>query len=123
MGTWSDCIARIMIGLSAGLIARNVGGVGMFLGSEPWAALIASSTSVSAVPRSVLRPNCRVIWVDPSTLAEVICVNPGSIWPNSVSSGVATVEAIVSGLAPGYCALTVSVGNCTFGNGATGSSG
>ncbi len=59
----------------------------------------------------------------PSTLAEVICVRPGSIWPNSVSNGVATVEAIVSGLAPGYCAVTVNVGNWTFGKGATGSSG
>ena len=59
----------------------------------------------------------------PSTLTDVICDRPGSIWPNSVSSGVATVEAIVAGLAPGYCAVTVSVGNCTFGSGATGNSG
>ena len=123
IGAWSESIARIMIGLSAGLIARNVGGLGIALGSEPWAALIASSTSVSALARLVFKSNCRVICVVPSTLAEVIWVRPGSIWPNSVSSGVATVEAIVSGLAPGYCAVTVRVGNCTFGRGATGSSG
>jgi hypothetical protein len=30
---------------------------------------------------------------------------------------------MVSGLAPGYCAVTVKVGNCTFGSGATGSRG
>ncbi len=123
IGAWSECMARIMIGLSDGLIARNVGGLGMFLGSEPSAALIASSTSVSALAMLVLRPNCSVICVVPSTLAEVICDRPGSIWPNSVSSGVATVAAIVAGLAPGYCAVTVSVGNSTFGSGATGSSG
>ena len=41
---------------------------------------------------SVLRSNCSVIWVVPSTLVEVICDRPGSIWPNSVSSGVATVD-------------------------------
>ena len=112
-----------MIGLSAGLTARNVGGLGIAFGNEPWAALIASSTNVSALARSVVRPNCSVIWVVPSTLAEVIWDRPGSIWPNSVSSGVATVDAMVSGLAPGYWAVTVSVGNCTFGNGATGSNG
>ena len=95
----------------------------MSFGSEPWAALIASSTSVSALPMSVPRSNCSVICVLPSTLVEVICASPGSIWPNSVSSGVATVEAMVSGLAPGYCAVTVRVGNSTFGSGATGSSG
>src|ERR1700730_13862786 len=112
-----------MIGLSDGLIARKVGGLGMAFGSDPWAAFIASNTSVSAELKSVLRSNCSVICVVPSTLAEVICASPGSIWPNSVSSGVATVDAIVSGLAPAYCAVTVSVGNCTFGSGATGNSG
>ena len=112
-----------MIGLSAGLIALKVAGVGMPLGSEPWAAFIASSTSVSSLARSEPSSNCNVICVVPSTLADVICDRPGSICPNCVSSGVATVDAIVSGLAPGYCAVTVNVGNWTFGNGATGSSG
>ena len=37
--------------------------------------------------------------------------------------GVATVAAIVSGLAPGRLALTVMVGKSTCGNGDTGSSG
>src|SRR3954452_21221815 len=100
-----------MIGASAGLIALNGGGVGMFLGSDPSAALIASSNNVSDWPRLVSSPNCSVICGEPSTLTEVICVRPGSIWPNWVSSGVATVEAIVSGLATGYWAVTVSVVN------------
>ena len=90
-----------MIGASDGLVSRNVGGFGIAFGSEPWAALIASSTMVASALMSALRSNCKVIWRLPSTLVEVVCVRPGSISPNSVSSGVATVEAIVSGLAPG----------------------
>jgi hypothetical protein len=112
-----------MIGLSAGLTARKVGGLGMSLGKEPCAAFIASRSRVSALPRSVLRSNWSVICVVPSTLTDVICDKPGSICPNSVSSGVAMVEAMVSGLAPGYWAVTVSVGKVTLGSGATGSSG
>ena len=42
--------------------------------------------------------------------------------PNCRSSGVATADAIVSGLAPGRLALTLIVGNSTCGSGATGSS-
>ena len=46
-----------------------------------------------------------------------------AIWPNWRSSGVATVAAMVSGLAPGTVALTWMVGKSTCGSGATGSSG
>ena len=60
--------------------------------------------------------------VDPSALVEVICATPG-IWANCVSSGWATDEAIVSGLAPGKLAETWMVGKSTCGNGATGSFG
>src|SRR5207248_7425190 len=41
--------------------------------------------------------------------------------PRCRSSGVATVVAIVSGLAPGICAKTEIVGKSICGNGATGS--
>ena len=41
---------------------------------------------------------------------------------NSSSSGVATVSAMVAGLAPGSCADTEIVGNSTLGNAETGSS-
>ena len=44
-----------------------------------------------------------------------------AIVENCFSSGVATVAAIVSGLAPGRLALTVIVGKSTFGRSLTGS--
>src|SRR5215470_5971234 len=69
-----------------------------------------------------LRSNWSVIEVEPSTLVDVICVTPG-ICPNCRSSGAATVEAIVSELAPGSWADTCTVGKSTWGSGATGSSG
>ena len=47
---------------------------------------------------------------------------PG-ICANCRSSGCATEEAIVSGLAPGKVAVTWMVGKSTCGSGATGSSG
>ena len=55
----------------------------------------------------------------PSWLVEVICVTP-AIRPNWRSSGVATDDAMVSGLAPGKPARTKMVGKSTFGNAATG---
>ena len=57
--------------------------------------------------------------VDPNWLLEVISVTP-AMRPNWRSSGVATAEAIVSGLAPGKPELTETVGNSTCGKGATG---
>ncbi len=112
----------IRIGASAGLVLRKVGGLGRSFGNCPPAALIASSTSLAAASMLRERSNCKVICVLPSTLTDVICVRPG-IWPNCVSSGVATEVAIVCGLAPGYCADTVRVGNSTEGSGATGRNG
>ena len=68
------------------------------------------------------RSNCTTTWVDPPTLMLVICATP-EIWANWRSSGCATVDAIVSGLAPGSAAVTWMVGNSTRGRGATGSNG
>ena len=59
---------------------------------------------------------------EPSELVEVIWVMPG-ICANCRSSGCATEEAMVSGLAPGRLAETWMVGKSTCGSGATGSSG
>src|SRR4051812_26232833 len=59
--------------------------------------------------------------VDPRLLEDVISLTP-AIRPNCRSSGVATDEAIVSGLAPGRVADTWIVGNSTCGNGDTGKS-
>ena len=66
------------------------------------------------------RSNCKVMEVEPSPLVEVIWLRSG-IAPNCCSSGVATEEAMVSGLAPGNWALTVMVGKSTLGRAATGS--
>ena len=63
-----------------------------------------------------------VICDAPSTLTEVIWAMPG-ICANCRSSGCATVVAMVSGLAPGYLAFTLMVGNSTLGSGALGRNG
>jgi hypothetical protein len=68
------------------------------------------------------RLNWMVIALDPTTLVEVNCETPG-ICANCVSSGCATAEAMVSGLAPGRLADTVMVGKSTCGNAATGRRG
>src|ERR1700720_1647625 len=54
-----------------------------------------------------------------SWLVEVISVMP-AIRPNWRSSGVATEEAMISGLAPGNEAATEMVGKSTCGSGETG---
>ncbi|RMR92548.1 hypothetical protein ALP75_202979 [Pseudomonas syringae pv. actinidiae] len=91
---------RISTGLSAGLTLRQVGRLGMSAGRRPAAVLIAAWTSWAAVSMLLLRVNCRVRLVDPSALLDVIWVMPG-IALNCTSSGVATEDAMVSGLAPG----------------------
>src|SRR6516162_9284739 len=66
------------------------------------------------------RSNCRVIEVTPTPLHDVIWLSDG-IEVKRCSSGVATADAIVLGLAPGYCAVTLIVGKSTLGTAATGS--
>ena len=56
---------------------------------------------------------------DPSVLEEVISVT-AAMRPNWRSRGVATDDAMVSGLAPGRPALTEMVGKSTCGRGDTG---
>ncbi len=68
------------------------------------------------------KANCRVIWVLPCELEEVIESRPEMV-VNCFSNGVATAEAIVSGLAPGRPAETEMVGKSTVGRSLTGSSG
>src|SRR4029078_9204847 len=68
------------------------------------------------------RSNWMVIAVVPSALVEVICATRG-ICATWVSSGCATAEAMVSGLAPGRFAETWIVGKSTCGSGATGTLG
>ena len=65
-----------------------------------------------------LRSNWRVICALPSELVEVIESRPAMV-VNCFSSGVATEEAIVSGLAPGRPAETWIVGKSTLGKSLT----
>ena len=58
--------------------------------------------------------------VEPLPLVEVISVTP-AITPSRRSSGVATLVAMVSGLAPGSVADTEIDGKSTCGSGDTGS--
>src|SRR6218665_3171262 len=112
----------IMIGESAGLTFRKVGGFGRLVGNCPVAALIAACTSRAAASMLRLRSNCKVIWVLPSALCEVIGDKP-AISEKWRSKGCATFEAMVSGLPPGKLAETWIVGKSTYGSGATGSKG
>src|SRR5579863_2360072 len=66
-----------------------------------------------------LRSNCSVIFVEPSELVDDILSMP-AIVENSFSSGVATEDAMVSGLAPGNAAWTWMVGYSTVGRSLTG---
>src|SRR3984885_1293339 len=84
------------------------------------AAWIAASTSRAAPSMLRDRSNCSTTLELPTALCEVISVTP-AIVPRWRSSGVVTLVATVSGLAPGSEAETTMVGRSTFGNGDTGS--
>ena len=106
-------------GISAGLLLRNDGGLGMPGGSRGVASLMAVSTSTAAPSILRLRSNCSVIWVPPTWLMEVMESSP-AIAVNWRSKGVATADAIVNGSAPGRLAVTLRVGKSTVGRSATG---
>jgi hypothetical protein len=80
---------------------------------------MAACTSRAAASILRFRSNCKVILVEPRLLDEVISVTE-AIRPNCRSRGVATEEAIVSGLAPGNDADTDTVGKSTCGSADTG---
>src|SRR5215470_15606308 len=101
----SEVRARKKTGWSAGLTLLYDGGAGMFGGSWRAAAAMADCTSCAAASMLRLRLNCRVMEVEPRNDADVIESRPAMV-ENCRSSGVATAEAIVSGLAPGSDALT-----------------
>ena len=81
---------------------------------------MAACTSRAAALTSRSRSNCKVIDVVPNVLLDVISVTP-AIRLRLRSSGVATADAMVSGLAPGRLAPTLIVGKSTCGSGDTGS--
>ena len=66
---------------------------------------MAACTSRAAASMLRFRSNCNVMLVEPRALDEVISVT-AAMRPNWRSSGVATEEAMVSGLAPGSAACT-----------------
>ena len=80
---------------------------------------MAACTSRAAASMLRLKSNCIVIDVEPRKLVLVISLTP-AMRPNCRSSGVATADAIVSGLAPGSDADTEIVGKSTCGSGETG---
>src|SRR5260370_25472796 len=101
-------------GISAGLLLRNDGGLGMPGGSSGVASLMAVSTSTAAPSILRVRSNCRVIAVAPSWLTEVIESRPAMAvdWR---SSGVATAEAMGEWSPAGERALTLGGRNSTLG--------
>src|SRR5262249_36191773 len=98
-----------MIALSDGLTFSYEGGLGMPVGSKDSAAEIFDWTSWAAASRLRVRSNWRVMLVWPWVLVDVICATPAMV-ENCRSSGVATADAIISGLAPGKLAFTTIVG-------------
>src|SRR3954469_12624184 len=80
---------------------------------------MAACTSRAAALMSRFRSNCNVMLVLPSWLVETIWLTL-AMRLNWRSSGVATADAMVSGLAPGRLAYTLMVGKSTCGSGATG---
>jgi hypothetical protein len=119
-GRFGDDSASARIGDCDGLTLRKLGLPGMPAGSSLRAALIAAWTSRAA--SSMLRPisNSRRMLVRPCRLSDPMAVTPLML-PSARSSGVATVAAMLSGLAPGSEALTTMFGNSTCGSDATGS--
>src|SRR4030067_1832653 len=92
----------------------------MSRGSWEAALAVGACTSWAAASRLRLKENVSVIWVSPIPLLEVIESIP-AIVENCFSRGVATEEAIVSGLAPGRFAVPSKVGKSTLGRALAGS--
>src|SRR5215469_14711421 len=105
----SEVKARNRMGVSAGLFLRQEGFCGSAAGSWLRAALMAAWTSRPAASMLRLKSNCMLTPVDPSELEDVISLTP-AMCPSWRSSGVATDDAMVSGLAPGSDELTLMAG-------------
>ncbi len=115
-----DVIDRIRIGWSAGLNFRYCGLNRMVAGRSTCEALMAACTSRAAPSMSRDRSNCSWIWVWPVCDREVSSDTPARR-PRRFSRGVATLVAMVSGLAPGRRAETWIAGRSNCGRGDTGS--
>src|SRR5262245_59634258 len=120
MGIVSDVSAIRKMDASAGLTLRNDGGVLIVGGSCRMAREMADCTSCAAASMSRSSENCIVIWEAPTMLVDDMLSIP-AISEYSFSSGNATAEAMVSGLAPGSDADTWIVGKSMLGSAETGS--
>src|SRR3954463_4213863 len=109
MGRVEEVTPMRTIGLSAGLLLRKEGGLGIPAGRSGVAALIAVITSTATPSTLRFKSNCKVIDVEPSELTDVIESSP-EMAVNCRSRGVATADAIVAGDAPGRLAPTLIVG-------------
>ena len=98
-GSVGEFRPSISTGWSAGLTFCRDGGAGICGGSCRAAFAIIACTSWAAASILRLRSNWRVMEVASGLLAELIEVTP-AIVANCFSSGSATLDAIVSGLAP-----------------------
>ena len=108
------------MGLSAGFSLRVVGGFGIPGGSRRATDEIEFCTSAAAESISRSSENCKVRKVCERWLDDVMLSSP-AIVENSRSSGAATDDAMVSGLAPGRFAMTMMVGKSITGRSFTGS--
>src|SRR5579872_1617699 len=108
------------IGWSVGLTFWIEGGAGRFGGSFRMTADMAFWVSCAAPSMLRSSVNCRVTLVCPRELDDVMLSKP-AIVENCRSSGAATDEAMVSGLAPGKLHCTCRVGKSMFGRSLTGS--
>ena len=105
IGSVAERSTRNITGWSPGLTFWYDGGAGICGGS--WRAVLAiiACTSCAAASMFRLRSNCSVMLVLPCELVELIEFRPAMV-ANCFSSGSATADAIVSGLAPGRPAFT-----------------
>src|SRR4051812_48719949 len=101
-----DVTKKERTGESPGFTLRKEGGEGIPGGRSGMASAMAVSTSTVAPSISRPRLNCSVMLEDPWLLFEVIESSPAMV-VNCRSRGVATDDAMVSGLAPGKPADTV----------------
>src|SRR5690606_37633654 len=107
------------MGAEDGLTLWYVGLLRKLDGNMERAALMAACTSRAALLMSRSRSNISCTRVDPSELRELISLSP-EMAPSDCSSGVATLDAMVSGLAPDMLAETEIIGKSICGRGETG---
>src|SRR6185369_8479696 len=101
----------------AGFTFLYEGGDVISIGRLRAARSSAACTSTAALSMSRSASNSSVTWVCPRVEDELITLT-SEIVANCFSSGVATEEAMFSGLAPGRLALTWIVGVSNLGSAA-----